>query len=516
MEKASPLITESKLAAQALLGSQFYANVKPAGEELPPIFDSSTFTESVARDLAKVAKNHTARWVTYRSRRFDGLVRQMGLFHPVPYARLILHLQDNWSAISPLTDGKQSMVRPRVAPGSDRVITMDYPVGNLKAHAETRAAQGKRYLVVADISNCFSSIYSHAIDWAIRGFNDAKTVRGKSTWAEMLDARVMGCHDGETKGLAIGPAVSNVISEIVLQRVDARLRDRLEVEFVRYIDDYSAYFDERGQAEQFIAELDASLAAYRLTLNARKTRIVPLRQGFGDAWISDIHASFPRNRRTIDAIRYIQHCERLAIRNPGASVLTYALKALLGRRGCPRLGQPALRPPKRARDLPILDEMIRVNYFHPHLSHILVRFLAYVSSSLTRNDRARIAVSLRSQLEDSCRRRETDTATWLIYGIRRVLKERIPLRKVKDLISLEIDDLTLLAFAATSRKSRAAVVASVRQMTPNEVGDRQEHWLIRYELFRVRALGIRDLHATEKQWFEIAKKRGLAFSDMTP
>ncbi len=37
---------------------------------------------------------------------------------------------------------------------------------------------GKRYLVKADISTCFPSIYTHSIPWALIGKDDAKARRG--------------------------------------------------------------------------------------------------------------------------------------------------------------------------------------------------------------------------------------------------------------------------------------------------------------------------------------------------
>ena len=35
---------------------------------------------------------------------------------------------------------------------------------------------GKRYMVTADISKCYPSIYSHAIAWALAGKSVAKSV----------------------------------------------------------------------------------------------------------------------------------------------------------------------------------------------------------------------------------------------------------------------------------------------------------------------------------------------------
>jgi hypothetical protein len=154
-----------------------------------------------------------------------------------------MHLRDHWRDICQRLDREESMIKPTWYGEDGRLIAMDYGSSRAKTVRETRSAQGCQYVVKADISNCFPSLYTHSVDWALRGIAVAKanhySQRDKKSWEEQLDTLLQNIHDGETKGVMTGPAVSNIISELVLQRVDEELRGHPShpYVFVRYIDD---------------------------------------------------------------------------------------------------------------------------------------------------------------------------------------------------------------------------------------------------------------------------------------
>ena len=78
-----------------------------------------------------------------------------------------------------------------------------------------------RFLAIADISKCFPSIYSHAIPWALVGKRTAKLNKTKkSFWYNKLNSHIRNVKFAETNGVLIGPHASNLISEILLTKVD--------------------------------------------------------------------------------------------------------------------------------------------------------------------------------------------------------------------------------------------------------------------------------------------------------
>lgn len=69
-----------------------------------------------------------------------------------------------------------------------------------------------RFQAHADISNCFGSIYTHSLTWAIAGKANAK-VKRRGFWFNELDTLLMNTNNGETHGILIGAHAYNLVSE---------------------------------------------------------------------------------------------------------------------------------------------------------------------------------------------------------------------------------------------------------------------------------------------------------------
>lgn len=495
----------------ALLQHQYFPNVRSDRTELPPFFDTSTFSTNVAATLRQ-HKPKNAPVLEFRSRRYDGLIRTLGIPHPVPYAILVNHVVDHWVDLAKFLRSDQSMVKPDGWPFRQRVVVMDYESSGSKMRRDAIAAQGSRYVVRADVANCFPSIYSHAIDWALRGKAVAKTDSKRKAWQARLDELLRNCHGRETKGVMIGPAISNIAAEIVLQRIDADLVND-GFEFVRYVDDFTSYHATLEDAEKYVSRLDLSLAHYRLQLNTRKTRITALADDSDGDWISEILSALPNKKRAgvVKTLRFVRHCEILAKRYPQQSVLTFGIKSLLGKRGCPLVGRRAKRTPSTADDVTLLHELLRLTFLHPHLIPFTVRQLAYCSEVLSAGDRDRLVDILHRILREAARRRETSTVTWGVYAVRKLLRRDIPKELAMILIELN-DDLVWVSLMASGRKYVRWVNAHLADLLLGGGHDVLDHWLTRYELYRIAVLKSDELDKDVEAWFRKARPAGLRFS----
>lgn len=495
---------DAHFVREALLRKQFLPFVKAEGEELPDIFDSETFSDDAAAALATEArkKRRTTQWVELRTRRFDGLIRRLGVPHPLTYANLVDHICTHWAEIEPFVNGSHSQIKPtRYEDG--RIIQMSYeePIDAIGRH--TRNAQGKYFVVKADISSCFSSIYSHAIDWATRGKQVAKASRKNSTWQVQLDTLVRNIHDGETKGLMIGPAVSNLLSEIILQRVDENLAGE-GFTFTRYVDDFTAYCKDRTEAENFIVALHRSLGEFRLDINNRKTQIVDLAPGDHEEWLHEIIAAMPGNLTPANCSRYLRRCEFLASRHPQQSVLKFAVKVLLSH-------HRDLETPVHPLEV---DEMVRICEFHPHLIPFLADMLQDVTDTLSPPEVDAMAESLTAQMVKASKKYETDLVCWYLHVLREVLNCPVSSNARDELVEMG-DDLALLALAALCPEHQSEVADCVRSWIYSCDTDYEEHWLIRYELRRIGLLAPHDLDQSEKEWMDILKNHGVKFSRLS-
>ena len=496
---------DADAAKTALLQKQYFPFVKARGEELPELLTSETFSEACAEALANLAVKSNARaaWTELRTRRFDGLVRRLGIPHPVPYSKLVLHIGSNWASLAPLLDSTHSQIKPAFHQDG-RMVQMDYETAESSLVRETRLAQGRRFGIKADISNCFPSIYSHSIDWATRGKKIAKKNGGNDgSWQADLDKFVRNCHDGETKGVMIGPAVSNLLAELVLQRIDTVMVARGH-EFIRYVDDYTAYSSDRTSAETFVVDLQHALAEFRLDLNTRKTRITDLQDGTGEAWMADVQSHAPAKWTPLTCARFLRQSELLAARHPLHSVLKFAVKTMIGRRDNEGHGPSML----------VVDELLRLCAFHPHLAPFLASELASLGTDLSAGESSRLAMVITRLIPDAAKRGETDVVLWYLYILRIVLRCQLLKSEWLPLVEMD-DDLVMLGVAAWCPRARPAVRKRVMAWDYDCDADYEQHWLLRYELNRVGILADAARSAEEVKWMTVLSKHQVEFSHLS-
>lgn len=133
-------------------------------------------------------------------------------------------------------------------------------------------------LLRIDISKCFSSIYTHSISWAVRGKNFAKDEKSSKSvvyFESAFDNLMRNANWGETNGIVIGPEVSRIFCEIVLQGVDSRIEGRIgnNVELRRYMDDYFIFANSADDAKAVESIVSEELAFFNLHLNEGKRKL---------------------------------------------------------------------------------------------------------------------------------------------------------------------------------------------------------------------------------------------------
>lgn len=135
-----------------------------------------------------------------------------------------------------------------------------------------------KYMFVTDITNCYPSIYTHTIAWALMNKDEAKRNRGKSgLLGNIIDKYIQGMQYCQTNGIPQGSVLFDFIAEIVLGYADMRFAIRLDAENItdykvlRYRDDYRIFSNNREQLERIAFILQEELADLNLQLNAVKT-----------------------------------------------------------------------------------------------------------------------------------------------------------------------------------------------------------------------------------------------------
>lgn len=142
-----------------------------------------------------------------------------------------------------------------------------------------------KVMISTDISDCYGSIYTHAISWALHGKDIAKQNRTNSKLlGNNIDKYIRAMQFGQTNGIPQGSVLMDFIAELILGYVDEQLDSRLsdsrlssvqgkDYYILRYRDDYRIYTNNTLLGEQILKELTFVLAELGMHLNSAKTHI---------------------------------------------------------------------------------------------------------------------------------------------------------------------------------------------------------------------------------------------------
>lgn len=145
-----------------------------------------------------------------------------------------------------------------------------------------RLEQNYRRLLRLDVSKCFHNIYTHSISWAVRDKAFAKKYKDAESFDKSFDSLMQASNWSETNGILVGPEVSRLFAEVILQQVDDDVAmhlagagvDMSQLRIRRYVDDYLVFFNSEEVCVAARAAIETSLEKYKLSINESKTEIL--------------------------------------------------------------------------------------------------------------------------------------------------------------------------------------------------------------------------------------------------
>lgn len=158
-----------------------------------------------------------------------------------------------------------------------------------------RLEQKYPHMMVLDITGCFYHIYTHSIAWAVKGKAIAKGSTNKDTFENDFDHLMQHTNYNETNGIIVGPEISRIFAEIILQAVDLAIMRQLkeqhnyslgrDYEIRRYVDDSYVYATSKKILEDVSAAYQEQLAFYKMDINKSKLEFHerPFTTGVSDA-----------------------------------------------------------------------------------------------------------------------------------------------------------------------------------------------------------------------------------------
>ncbi|MES3041011.1 MAG: RNA-directed DNA polymerase [Pseudomonadota bacterium] len=436
-------------------------------------------------------------FMRYESLRDSNIPRHMGVPHPEAYAVQALAIAKHWQAIATHCN-KPEPVFSRIHVrhiGNGRIFEMNYK-GNERFRLEEdeqKWMSGAQYVVEADIATCFPSIYTHAIPWALDGKDAAKKCSSLTRLpGNLLDKCTQNTRDRQTNGLLIGPHASNIISEIILTQIDADLQAKGHRKVKRHVDDYRFYAGTYEEAEKFIKDLGLALRAYEMSLNEKKTKIVPLPSPSEADWVlvlnrhplpKDQELKFSEIRSFLD--RALTSAQAIGKSTP----LNYAIKVLAKSHSKKNPGDSDETPPRklslRAKRMyaqeamnlalaypylaPMLDEYVFTPYWHSDLKNKIAEFAT-----------ALVQLGLRKLYPDA-----------IAHAIFLALKYDFALglndHDLIEIVALDdcVANVLLLEYAKMRgrKKVKTAVNTRANELKTADQRDKDKHWLLIYQVW---------------------------------
>lgn len=332
-------------------------------EQLPPIFQVQEFYNLYKSDYDESENNYItthnipSKNIIFETMRNINIPRVINIPNPFGYFNQCLCLRESWDYIKNhfqintlRNDFKISLNHLRKSENTKKLINAktyiykDSETGMIRKKNRYFDKDNSfklkllsKYKVELDISRCFPSIYTHSISWALVGKQRAKresNKKYKNEYFNKIDEYTRKLNDGETYGIMIGPHSSNLISEIILVKIDSKLSKKWT--YTRYIDDYTCYVSSEKEAQEFIIDVTDKLRKYNLSINHRKTKITKLpevtdnwvhkMQNFTPFLIKKINTNSKINFIEIKA--YLEMAKELALKESNSAVLNYGIKVV--------------------------------------------------------------------------------------------------------------------------------------------------------------------------------------------
>jgi len=210
--------------------------------------------------------------------------RPLQLIHPVLYTELVrvITAKGNWNKIiENITNLKNSNIECVSLPFVSDSAQSDKAeqVRGWWQEIEQKSIDlglDFEYLYHTDITNCYASIYTHSIAWALHGKEEAKKERFKNNLiGNKIDKLLQAMSFGQTNGIPQGSVLMDFIAELILCYADKLLKEKItdieDYKIIRYRDDYRIFTNNPQIAENIIKNLTEVLAGLGLSLSDAKT-----------------------------------------------------------------------------------------------------------------------------------------------------------------------------------------------------------------------------------------------------
>lgn len=264
-----------------------YLSFKPILDAVSDALGANSYRDVMVSDKSKRPENLAD--VNYKfTANKDGRFawRPYELIHPVIYVSLVNTITeaDNWAVIQQrFKEFRKGIVDCCSAPvlSDDSQTDTAAQIKNWWLEFEQKTLVKSlefSHLLHTDVTDCYGSLYTHSIPWALHGLEHAKENKTDlKLLGNIIDKHIQNSRYGQTNGITQGSVLMDFIAELVLgfvdMEIDERLKEKTGLCILRYRDDYRILANSDQLAHEALKAVSDSLRLVGMKLGTAKTNL---------------------------------------------------------------------------------------------------------------------------------------------------------------------------------------------------------------------------------------------------
>ncbi|MDO4391683.1 MAG: RNA-directed DNA polymerase [Clostridium sp.] len=270
--------------------------------DLPPYFDFNNLLLSIDNNLngkdlknfykdnktipPKSCENVNYKFLHNKDGKFDW--RPFEIIHPALYVYLVNVIceKDNWKKINErfksFQKNKKIVCCSIPYESSNKKMDKKDTILNWWNTFEQKSISMSlkfNCMAITDITNCYGSIYTHSIAWAVETKNIAKKDHSDTLLGNKIDKIIQDMSYGQTNGIPQGSVLTDFIAEIVLGYADEQISSEInknkikDYSILRYRDDYRIFAQNEYDLNVILKIITEVLSELNFKLHTQKTSI---------------------------------------------------------------------------------------------------------------------------------------------------------------------------------------------------------------------------------------------------
>lgn len=262
--------------------------------------------------------------------------RPYEIIHPALYVALVNEITEaqSWQV---LVARFQEFSKTRVVCESIPYVSEDEETN--KAHqvkrwwtnveqASIKLGMKYQYVFDVDVADCYGSIYTHSIAWALHDKATMKNNRDDQTFlGNKVDRFIQMMRYGQTNGIPQGSSLMDFVAEMVLGYADLLLMDQIKQDedfaIIRFRDDYKIFTNNPELGRNIVKHLSQVLSSLGMKLNTQKTKqqTDPILASVKTDKIDELF--IPRNSMTMS--KWLLQIYAATVKHPNSGTVTRQL-----------------------------------------------------------------------------------------------------------------------------------------------------------------------------------------------